>query len=342
MRVFLIFLSLCCVLLTFTPALHAGDTGYHVIKKISLGGEGGWDYLTIDSATRRLYVSRSTHVIVLDIDKEKVIGDIPDTPGVHGIALAPEFNRGFTSNGKTDTVTVFELSTLKPLSQAKVGSNPDAIVYDPASKKVFVFNGKSKDATVLDVEKGIISATIPLGGKPEFAVPDNKGMIYVNIEDTNEVIEIDSLASVVTRRFSLTPGEEPSGLALDTAHKRVYSGCHNRVMTVLDVKTEKVIATIPIGEGVDGNGYDPGTGLAFSANGRDGTLTIARETAPGKFVTETVSTQTSARTMAVDPKTQRIYLPAALFGPEQPQKPGEPRKRPPMIPGSFVILVVGK
>jgi DNA-binding beta-propeller fold protein YncE len=337
MKAFLIFCSLLIGTISY-----AADTGYHVIKELHLGGEGGWDYLTVDSAARRLYISRSTHVMVIDMDTDKVAGDIADTPGVHGIAIAPELNRGFTSNGKANTATIFDLKTLEVLGQVKTGENPDAILYDPASKRVFTFNGRSHDTTVFAADSGKVVGSIPLGGKPEFAAADGKGKVYVNIEDTNEVVEIESGKLLLTKRYSLKPCEEPTGMGLDAERHRVYSGCHNKVMTVLDTETGKVIAAVPIGEGVDGNGYDPKTGLAFSSNG-DGTLTVVRESSPGKFeVAETVATQRGSRTMVIDPKTHNIYLAAAQFSPQPASAAGGARPRPTMIKESFAVLVVGK
>ena len=315
----------------------AADSGYHILKRIKAGGEGSWDYLTVDGAARRLYLSRSTHVTVIDLDTDQVVGDIPDTPGVHGIALAPELGRGFTSNGKANTSTIFDLKTLKVLGEVKTGANPDCIVYDPASKNVFTFNGRSKDATIFDAASGKVLRTIRLGGKPEFAAADGKGKVYVNIEDANKIVEIDSLKARVSRRFSLTPCVEPAGMGFDAENGRVFSGCHNKVMTVLDTRGGKVIANIPIGEGVDANVFDPGTGLAFSSNG-EGTLTVAREATPGRFeVAATVATQRGSRTMALDPKTHYIYLPAARF-----TQPKDATQRPVPEKGSFEILVVGE
>ena len=335
------FVFLVCSLFLST-ASSAAEPGYHVIKQLHLGGDGGWDYLTVDSDARRLYLSRGTHVMVIDMDTDKIAGDILNTPGVHGIALAPELKRGFISNGKADSATIFDITTLKILGQVKTGANPDAILYDPAVKRVFTFNGRSHDATVFDAMSAQIVGTITLGGKPEFAVADNRGKIYVNIEDTGEVVEIDSNKLAVTRRFSLKPCEEPTGMAIDVEHHRIFSGCRSKVMTVLDTGTGKVIAVIPIGEGVDGNGYDPGTGLAFSSNG-DGTLTVARETAPTRFeVTETIATQRGSRTMAIDSKTHNIYLPAAEFAPAPPATLEMTKPRPAMIKDSFMVLVVGR
>jgi DNA-binding beta-propeller fold protein YncE len=337
MKIFILFCSL-----VFAANSYAADSGYHILKRLKVGGEGGWDYLTVDGTGRRLYISRSTHVMVMDLDTDKVVGDIPSTPGVHGIAVARELNRGFTSNGKADTSTIFDLKTLKVLGEVKTGGNPDAIVYDFVSNKVFTFNGRSHDATVFDAFTGKVVRTIPLGGKPEFASADGKGKVYVNIEDTNEVVEIDSLKNRESRRFSLKPCEEPTGLALDAEHGRVFSGCHNKTMTVLDTKGGKVIASVPIGGNVDGNGFDELTGLAFSSNG-DGTLTVVRESSPGKFeAVETVATQRGSRTMAIDPITHYIYLPTAQFS--QPGKSAQAgsKPRPEMEKGSFEVLVVGK
>ncbi len=335
-----VFLLLCSLLLSTIS--HAAEPGYHVAKKLHLGGDGGWDYLTVDSAARRLYISRSTHVMVVDIDTDKVVGDIPDTPGVHGIALAPELKHGFISNGKADRATIFDLDTLKVLGQVKTGTNPDAILYDPALKRVFTFNGKSNDATVFDALSAKVLGTIALGGKPEFAATDGKGRVYVNIENTSEVVEIDSRKLAVMKRSSLKPCEEPTGMAIDAKHHRIFSGCHSKVMAVLDTETGKVIAFVPIGEGVDGNGFDPATGLAFSSNG-DGTLSVVREASPGKFeVVETVTTQRGSRTMAIDPQTHTLYLPAAEFAPPPLPTPETPKPRPIMIKDSFAVLVVGK
>jgi len=327
-------------ILLFLSAVAYGASGYHVIHKLPLGGEGGWDYVTADGAAHRLYISRSTHVVVVDTASETVAGNIPDTPGVHGIALDPELNRGFISNGKANTASIFDLKTLTVTGQVKTGENPDAILFDPATRRVFTFNGKSKDATVFDAASEKILGTITLGGKPEFAASDHKGKVYVNIEDTNEVVELDSRTLAIERRYPLHPCVEPTGMAIDIEHQRIFSGCHNKVMTVLDVRSGKVIASVPIGEGVDANAYDPETGLIFSANG-DGTLTVVREAAPGKFETETILTQRGARTMALDTKTHKLYLPTAEFAPAPEAAAGAPKQRASFITNSFVVLVVG-
>jgi YVTN family beta-propeller protein len=320
-----------------------GPSGYHLLKKITLGGEGSWDYITFDSPTRRLFISRQTKVIVLDVDSEKVVGEIPNTEGVHGIALAPEFNRGFTSNGRANTVTIFDMKTLAVIDTVQAGTNPDAIVYDPASKRVFAMNGRSSNSTAIDAAKGKVVGTIALTGKPEFAAADGAGHVYVNIEDKNEMWQIDSQKLTATTHWSLAPCKEPSGLAMDVEHRRLFAGCDNKMIAVVNADTGKVVATPEIGDGVDANGFDPGTGFVFSSNGESGTLTVIHEDTPDKYaVVENVPTQKSARTMTLDPKTHEVFLVAAQFGPRPAATPETPRPRPPVLPNSFVVLVYGK
>jgi DNA-binding beta-propeller fold protein YncE len=320
-----------------------GPSGYRLLKKITLGGEGGWDYITFDSPTRRLFISRQSKVIVLDVDSEKVVGEIPNTEGVHGIALAPEFNRGFTSNGRANTVTIFDLKTLAVIGSAQAGTNPDAIVYDPASKRVFAMNGRSSNSTAIDAATGKVVGTIPLSGKPEFAVADGAGHVYINIEDKNEMWQIDSRKLTATTHWSLAPCDEPSGLAIDVEHHHLFAGCDNKMIAVVNADTGKVIATPPIGDGVDANAFDPGTGFVFSSNGESGTLTVIHEDAPDKYsVVENVPTQKSARTMALDPKTHEVFLVAAQFGPRPAPTAETPHPRPTILPNSFVVLVYGR
>jgi YVTN family beta-propeller protein len=317
-------------------------SGYHLLKKIPLGGEGGWDYLTFDPGSGRLYIARATHVIVLDAASGKVVGDIPDTAGVHGIALAPELGRGFTSNGRADTVTIFDVKTLATIGQVKTGQNPDAIVYDPASQHVFAMNGRSGDATAIDAATGKVAGTVPLGGKPEFAVADGRGRIYVNIEDKSELVALDSRKLAVVARWPLAPCEEPTGLAIDLEHHRLFAGCSNKLMAVVDAELGKVITTLSIGGGVDATAFDPGLQYAYASNG-EGTLTVVHEDSPDKFtVVENVSTQRGARTMALDPGTHQVYLVTADFAPAPPPSPGQPRQRPAILPNSFVLLVLGR
>jgi hypothetical protein len=314
-----------------------GASGYKVVKTVPISGEGGWDYVTVDSDARRVYVSHGTQVVVLDADSYEVVGSIPDTQGVHGIAIASDLGRGFTSNGRTNTATIFDLKTLKTIGTVNTGANPDAIVYDSGTKRVFTLNGRSKDATAINAADGTVAGTLALGGKPEFAVADGKGSIYVNIEDTSELVQFDPQRLTVTHRWPQKPCQEASGLAIDSKNRRLFSGCDNKMMAVMDADSGKVVATPPIGEGVDANGFDPATQFAFASNG-EGTLTVVHEDSPDKFtVVENVPTKKSARTMALDLKTHNIFLPAADF---DPPAPGERRGK--MKPGSFVLLVLGK
>lgn len=331
------------LLLVGVMAGWAGSSGYHLIKKIPVGGEGGWDYLSFDEASRRLYISRATRVIVLDADQGTVVGEIPNTPGVHGIALAPELNRGFISNGGAASVTIFDLKTLKELGRTPTtGENPDAILYDPASRRIFAMNGRGHNSTAIDAATGAVVGTIPLDGRPEFAVADGGGKLYVNLEDKNEELVIDSQALKVVARWKMGSCEEPSGLAIDREHQRLFAGCGNQIMAVMDAGTGKLVTTVPIGRGVDANAFDPGTQLAFSSNG-DGTLTVVHEDSPDKFsVLENVPTQRGARTMALDLKTHNVFLVTAEFGPPPPPTPERPRPRPTILPNTFVLLLFGR
>jgi len=319
-----------------TVALAAASTGYHLIKEIAIGGDGGWDYLTADSANRRLYVSHNTHVVVVDLDAGKVVGDIPDTQGVHGIAIAPALNKGFTSNGRANTVTVFDLKTLKAQVQVKTGDNPDSIRFEPVTSRVLTFNGRSNDSSVIDAKTNSVVATIPLKGKPEFSVADGRGKIYANLEDTNEIVEIDAAKAAVTKRYSIAPCDGPSGLAMDTKNRRLFSVCSNRVMAISDPDAGKVVATPAIGAGSDGVAFDVERGMAFSSNG-DGTMTIVQQTGGKWDVAENVATARGARTITLDEKTHNLYLPVAQTAPAQTSG-----GRATFIPNSFKVLVVGK
>ncbi|HEV3139657.1 MAG TPA: YncE family protein [Vicinamibacterales bacterium] len=323
------------VLVLLPLFLAAAPTGYHVIGEIKIGGEGGWDYLTVDSAARRLYVSHNSHVVVVDIDANKVVGDIPDTPGVHGIAIAPELGKGFISNGRGNNVTIFDLKTLKATGTVATGENPDSIRYDSVSGRVFAFNGRTKNATAIDAKTGKVAGTIQLPGKPEFSVADGKGKVYVNIEDTNEVVEIDAAKAAVAKKYVLTGCDGPSGLAIDQKNRKLFSVCSNRVMAVSDPDTGKVIATPAIGAGSDGVAFDAGTGYAISSNG-DGTMTVVAATGGKYDVVENIATEKGARTIAVDEKTHKVYTPTAKTA----ASAGGGRAT--QVPDSFKILVVGK
>jgi DNA-binding beta-propeller fold protein YncE len=325
-----------------TALAMAGDSGFHLLKTYKVGGDGGWDYLRLDSASRHLYISRGTHVLVLDADSGDAVGEIPDTAGVHGIALAPELGRGFTSNGREGTVTIFDLNTLKPITKVSVGENPDAIVYDPITKRVFTFNGRSHDSTAIDAVKGTVVGTIKLDGKPEFAVSDQSGEVFANIEDKSELVAINPAKLEVKSEWPLAPCESPSGLAIDRKNRRLFAGCDNKMMVVVDADNGKVVTTLPIGRGVDAARFDPETGLAFASCG-EGVLTVIREESPDKFsVLENVPTQAGARTMALDEKTHNVFLVTAQFGPAPAPTADQPHPRAPILPSSFVVLVFGK
>ncbi len=313
-------------------AADAAAPGYHVIKRFAPGGEGGWDYLTIDPSDRRLYIARATRVMVIDLEKETLVGEVADTPGVHGVALAPKLGRGLASNGRDGSVTSFDTKTLKERTRIKVDAKPDAIIYDPATTHVFAFHAGGV-ATVIDPEKESVIGKIELGGKAEFGVSDENGRVFVNIEDKNEVLAIDANKMSILHRWPVAPGEEPAGMAIDRAKGRLYVSCQNQKMVVLDVTTGKVIGEVAIGKGTDACVFDPESNLAFSSNG-DGTLSVVRETADGKFeLAETVQTAAGARTMALDPKTHQLLLVTAKA------KAGQRRA---YEPGTFEVLVVGK
>ncbi len=329
-------------LLVAAVALAAAGPGYKVVNTYKVGGDGGWDYLTADAAARRLYISRATHVIVLDLDSGKTVGDIADTPGVHGIALAPELGRGFVSNGREGTVSIFDLKTLATSGKVKVGDNPDAILYDPATRRVFTFNGRSQDSTAIDAEKGTVLGTIKLGGKPEFAASDGKGGVWVNIEDKSELVLIDPGKLEVKSKWPLAPCTEPSGLSLDKKNRRLFVGCDNKMMAVVNADTGKVLATPAIGDGVDATAFDDETGLAFASCG-EGVLTVVKEDSPDKFsVVENVPTQPGARTLALDSKTHRVFVVTAKFGPPPAATTDNPHPRRTILPDTFVVLVLAK
>lgn len=330
-------LRLSALLLAAVPwtALRAQASSYTVSHRFTLGGDGGWDYLAFDTTGHRLFITRGTHVIVVDPDKGTQIGDIPNTPHAHGVALAPEFGRGFVTDAGDTAVTIFDLKTLAVLGKVKVDVDDDAILYEPATRRVVTMNGDANTATVLDPAAGKVVTTIKLPGGPEFAVSDFHGTVFANLEDKSAVVQIDVAEGKVVRQWPLAPCEKPSGLGIDRVHHRLFSGCHNNVMAISDYDAGKVIATVPIGPGVDANLFDPGTQLAFSSNGGDGTLTVVRETSPSAFsVAANVSTQRGARTMALDPASHRIYLVTADFGPPPPEG-----GRPKPLPGTFVLLV---
>lgn len=316
---------------------------YKLVKTIPIPGAGGWDYLIADSQNRRLYVSHGTEVDVLDLDAHTLVGKIPNTNGVHGIAVANDLGRGYISDGRDNQVTIFELNGLKVLSTVKAGTNPDGILYDPYSQRVFAFNGRSQDMTVIDAKTGRVVNTVVLGGKPEFPATDKNGNVYVNIEDKSELVRFDPKTLQIKNRWPLAPCEEPSGLAIDTDNRRLFPVCDNKIMAVVDADSGKVITTVQTGAGTDAAAFDPGTKLAFASNGQDATLTVVKQESPDHYtVAQNVKTQRGARTMALDLKTHTIYLSDADFGPAPAPTADNPRPRPRIIPGTFKLLVVAQ
>jgi YVTN family beta-propeller protein len=288
--------------------------GYSIVKKIPIPGEGSWDYLSVDEGARRLYVSHGTQVEVVDVDSGAVVGNIPNTPGVHGIVVAAELGRGFVSNGKASTVTIFDLNTLKPIADVPTGQKPDAIIFDPATSRVFAFNGGSNSATAIDAATGKVAGTIDLGGGPEFAAADGNGFVYNNLEDESLVLKIDSRKLTVVQRWPTAPCASPSSMAMDRANHRLFLGCRSKVMAVMNADTGQVITTLPIGDHVDATAFDPATKLIFNSNG-EGTVTVIRQDSPDKYsLVETVKTLPKAKTMALDSKTHRLFLSTAEAG----------------------------
>lgn len=312
--------AVCCLLLA-APAFAQG--GYGITSKIAIPGTGGWDYLNVDEAARRLYVSHGTQVEVVNIDSKSLEATIPNTPGVHGIALAPELGRGFTSNGQASTVTIFDLKTLKKIGDVPTGKKPDAIIYDPATAQVFAFNGDSESATVISAADGKVAGTVPLGGGPEFAVADGNGFVYDNLEDKSQIVKIDAKKLTVAERWPVAPCEAPSSMAMDRANHRLFIGCRSKIMAVIDSESGKIVATLPIGDHVDATAFDEDSRLIFFSNG-EGTISVFHQDSADKYsAVETVKTLPRAKTMALDPKSHQLFLSTAEGG-------------------KFEVLVVGK
>jgi DNA-binding beta-propeller fold protein YncE len=312
-------LVMCLALLGASTSLG----GYSVIKKILIAGQGSWDYLTVDEVARRLYVSHGTQVEVLDLDSGSIVGNIPNTRGVHGVAIAADVGRGFVSDGQASTVTIFDLKTLKPLGEVPTGKKPDAIIYDPVTSRVFAFNGGSNSATVIQAADGKVAGTIDLGGGPEFAAADGTGYVFDNLEDESLVLKINSRDLKVEQRWSAAPCQSPSSMAMDRPNRRLFIGCRSHVMAVMNADTGQVITTLPIGDHVDATAFDPETRLIFNSNG-EGTITVIHQDSPDKYsLVETVKTLPRAKTMALDPKTHQLFLSTAESG-------------------QFEVLVVGK
>ncbi|HSZ60943.1 MAG TPA: YncE family protein [Terriglobales bacterium] len=314
-------ISALSFVLVAAPALAADS--YHIIKKIPIAGQGSWDYLAVDEAARRLYVSHATQVEVLDVDSGAIVGKIENTPGVHGIAIAPELGRGFVSDGKSSAVTIFDLKTLKTIAEVAVGNKPDAIIYDPSTKRVFAFNGDSNSATAIEAADGKVAGTVDLGGSPEYAVADGSGYIYNNLEDASVVLKINARTLKVEQRWPTAPCASPSSIAMDRANRRLFIGCRSKVMAVMNADTGQVITTLTIGDHVDATAFDTSSRLIFNSNG-EGTVTVIHQDSPDKYsIVENVKTLLKAKTMALDPKTHQLFLSTAEAG-------------------QFEVLVVGK
>ncbi len=313
----------CAVVPSVAPAAAPAAASYHLIKKIPIPGEGGWDYLTVDEGARRLYVSHSTQVEVLDVDSGAIVGKVPNTPGVHGIALAPDVGRGFVSDGQSSQVTVFDLKTLKTLQEVPTGNKPDAILFDPATLRVFAFNGDSDSATVIEAKNAQVAGTVDLGGSPEFAIADGNGYVFNNLQDKNAVVKINSRTLKVEQRWPTAPCTSPTSMVFDRSNRRLFIGCRSRVMAVMDADTGKVVTTLPIGDHVDATAFDADSKLIFNSNG-EGTITVIRQDGPDTYsVVENVKTVPRARTIALDPKTHHLFLST-------------------VEDGKFEVLVVGK
>ena len=323
-----------------TDAGSSSKSGYHLLKKLEVGGEGGWDYLILDNASKRLFIARSTHADVVDAESGKKLGEVSGTNGIHGIAL-DENGFGYASNGRDSSVTVFDLKTLKEVTKLSVGQNPDAIIYDAFSKRVFAFNRRSSSVSAIDCATKTVAGTLALGGHPEFSVSDGKGMMYVNLDDKSEIAAFDAVKLEIKGRWSVAPGEKPSGLAMDTKNRRLFSVCDNKKMIVMNADNGKVIADLPIGENTDGAAFDSKTGFAFSANG-EGNITVVKGEGDKYSVVENIVSQSNARTVAIDGSTGNIYLPTAQYGPKPEATADNPKPKAKMIKDSFVVLVFGK
>ena len=319
----------------------ANAQSYKITNRISFPGSEGWDYLFADSAARQLYVSHGSAVEVVDLDSQKPIARISGLNRIHGVAVADDLNRGFISDGADNVVVIFDLKSHAVLQRVKTGADPDAILFDPVSKRVFTFNGRSQNMTAIDPTTGDVVGTTDLGGDPEFPVSDGQGKIFANIADKNEMVQINPATLKIENRWSLAPCERPSGLAIDISGERLFSVCSNQKMMVMDNKSGKIVATLPIGNGPDAAIYDSDKKLAFSSNGRDGTLTVIKQDSPDKYsVLETIPTEKSARTMALDTKTHNLYFSAGQFGAPPEPTADNPHPRPKLAPDSFHVLVV--
>ncbi len=333
---------LSAVLLGVLGGAAAQAQGYRVLDRWMIGGEGGWDYLEVDPAAHLLYIAHNTAVDVVDTDSGKKVGAIAGLGGTHGIALDPEGKYGYISDGRANAIVVFDRHTLAKLATVPAGTNPDGIVYEPATKTVWAFNGRSQDATVLDTASRKVVATVKLPGKPEFPAADGTGTVFVNIEDKNELVKLDARKSTVLATYPIPGCDSPSGLAMDVKGRRLFSVCDGKVMAVTDANTGRQIATAPIGDGPDADRYDAKTGFAIASDGQSGDMTFVDVSGAAPKVAQVVQTAPGARTMALDEQTGRAYTVTAQFGPKPAPSADNPRGRPPILPGSFEVIVVGK
>lgn len=333
MRRYMLLLSLCAAPLS--------AQSYEITHNYNVGGDGGWDYLIPDAPNHRLFIARQDRVMVVDMNNGNLIAHVTGIKGAHGVALAPNTGHGFATSGNDSSVVMFDLKTYKTLGRIPAGDDADAIIYDPSSGRVFSFNGDANSTTAIDPKKGTLITNIPLGGKPEYGQSARNGKIYVNLVDSSQIVEIDAKTLAVTRRWSTEPCKNPVSMAIDTRHQRLFSGCRSGVMAVSDYKNGKVITTVPIGRGVDGAGFDPVKRDVYTSNG-EGTLTVIHQDSPDSYhVVENVQTALGARNMGLDPASHRIYVIAARYGPAPAESTAtNPRRRPPVIPGSFFVLVV--
>lgn len=326
--------------LTAAGAVGLRAQSYHVTHTYTLGGDGGWDYLSLDTVGHRLFVARQDRIMVIDPASGKVLAEIPGLNRAHGVAFDYADGKGFATSGGDSSVVIFDLKTLQVTGRTIAAPDADAVLFDPATKRIFTFNGDSRSSSVLDAASGKKIGTVDLGGGPEFGVSAGDGKLYVNLEDSSAVDEIDASTLKVVRRWSLAPCQSPSGLAIDREHHRLFSGCHNQVMAISDAQAGKVVATVPIGQGVDANRFDPGTQLAFASTG-DGTITVVHEAGPDTYtVVANVPTKRGARTMEVDLSSHVVYTVTADFGPMPAPTADRPRPRPPILPGTFALLVL--
>jgi DNA-binding beta-propeller fold protein YncE len=329
-------LKITLILALAASLLAQSSSSYRVTHTYALGGDGSWDYIVPDPPNHRLFIARQTRVMVVDEDSGKLLGEVEGIQGAHGTAVAESTGHGFATEGNGKSVAMFDLKTFKVLGRIPAAEDADAIVYDSASNRVFTLNGDAHSSTVIDPKAGTLITNIPLGGKPEYGASAGDGKVYANLTDTSEVVEIDAKTATVTRRWQTAPCKQPVSMAIDTAHHRLFSGCRSGVMAVSDYQAAKIVATLPIGTGVDGAGYDAASGNAFASNA-NGTLTVIHQDTPDQYhVAENVETPVGSRNMGLDPTTHRLFLASGKFGPA----PASGRGRPPMLPGSFALLVI--